>query len=292
MDEQITQYTEVTDFIKPITEARYPQVSEKSEIENLLGQTISDVILNRINSWNIPSKSEEQEVTGTLGVKTPVGKIMQAGAALRGIHLKSERVYTESHQEEQVPGIQTLKLHLIIEASPTILAFTKYQDRALDILSAFIELHKSKIESLSSVLKIGKIDKDMQILVLTKNGVYSYDTGHTLSPSDAVSEYKNSLVASIEKSNSNKPKLIELSKRDLIRKILEQSMSNKATGTMNLHILAGEEDTYLLQQLLRSINIKKSLSPEEEVDLIYIPVNEENVAVRDITALNAQTKNE
>ncbi len=136
-------------------EARVGQPVEKEQWNNLLTSQITNVVQKRIESWPPSTCTKEREVTGTAGVKTPVGRRMQVGAALRGQYLGAERVSAETvATSESVVNIPILRLHLALPASPTILAFSKFYKRATEILGVLDQLQVSNI---NSVLKSAKI---------------------------------------------------------------------------------------------------------------------------------------
>jgi len=267
MNEGAIDYTNPENLLfNPAIEQRIGVNSEKEEYSDLLLKQIAEIIERRANSW--PVKPDENDIISPSGIKTPAGKRLQVNAAIHGHQIGAERIFTESIPQTKAKAIQTVRLHFVMEASPTALAFKSRQRQAYELLASYCELDTAKINAFFKSATIKELDKNIQFWISTKNGVYNLNTNQTLTPSDVDKQYRDALRASVSESSLSPPRLNDVGKDKRISEMLSQSKDDQEAGILNIHILAGEP----LREL-PSFFEDLDLETTQESDLIFIPLD-------------------
>lgn len=225
------------------SEAGGKSTPERVRLGDILAQNIARFVRKELDNWKPPLKAVDKDIIGEAGVKTPVGRKMQIGGAFRGQQVNPERTFTEQKLVEDKKHIPVLQLHLIIEASPPIIGIRHLQGQALDTLKVFSGMDVSQINSLLESGMADTVDKRVQLVVITKNGISSWELGKTITPSDLEREYQNALLASLTAAPNSNPELIGFSANGRIEDLLSGIKGDRNAGVMSVPILAGQNIT-------------------------------------------------
>lgn len=222
-----------------------------------LGTSLSRAVISRCRSWPSATLEKTTMTNSVAGVKNSATRTMEAKAGLRGDAMNPERVYQGTVEKvAEVIKVANLKLHLLLEASPEIMAITHYQERALSVLTAVLTARPELLE-LSPDVRVEKISTIVAYLATTCAGAYWVDMPPYPSKDDLANLYQEVLDITIgpwQMTEATRVGVIEVDQEMALEGYLNELSDDPANGEMNMAIIAnlsGQTITFKRSRLNR-----------------------------------------
>gem|GEM_PF-5844319 len=214
---------------------------EKQRLQLSLSASLSAAVVSRCSGWPTATLEKQTLTASVTGIKNPSTRAMEAKAGLRGEALRPERMYQGMVETAaKAITIQDLKVHLLLEASPHIIAVSNYQLRALTALSAVLSVRPELLD-LPPTIRVEKITSLVAFLANTRQGSYWVDMPPFSKEKDLTSFYQDVLDSTLglgQYSRTGHIGVTEVDQEMALSGYLDQLADQPEAGVMNMAIIA------------------------------------------------------
>lgn len=198
-------------------------------------------IVSRVDAWPTMPSDGQSPSSAIAGIKHAGTRTMEVKAALSNKSFNPERIYESEKQViPKTKRINDLRLHLLLEASPEILAVFSSQSKALDVLHTVLSV-QGELLGLPDGLAIDHITPQVAFFAVTREGGYWVDMPPFTDEAQLQNFYQEVLVSTLglgQYSRSAHIGLVAVDEQMALQQYLGQLTDSPYAGIMNLAVIA------------------------------------------------------